>query len=443
VSRSEYQYIDVETFVGDGKAFFARLVSLGWVARMRLQAEGFPLGNRYSGSMHDAWKIVPLLYQLSNRPLLDLVEDYFQGPALYHQADKLMSVACIKSAAAGFRQRLPDYGPEMMADYVTVSRWFEDRSAEGDGKALRNTFLHTEEWTFRMRWWRCSLEFRSMHSVLDGITRISSNQLAGNWSTLGYVRRSAEIACANEVKGVTRERTMIVPASPRPGPLEREVCICARSIEFCAAMRVYQYRTKQTESLLGKLMQRLRDMIGVDDHDLYLRLVNLLTENVYWHECGHIHYDPMELDLQASLVCNAFFYDRYGHAFSELAAESYAIERCADNADQDVRMMLLATYLSDDTKLKDISLCELIKIRSLFERTPSDYLRQFLFDSIARIRRASKEIEKRVKSDGMNRDDHMWLSHVFAEMDRCDSFVAWQAEMEQRVRKEIAEWMNT
>lgn len=437
----EHHYINPATFTGDNKAFFAKLVTLGWVARMRLRANGHPLEKSYSGSMRDARKIVPLMYQLTERPLVDLVEAYLHGPALYDEAARLMSVSCIKRSADDFRLMLPDFGPEMTTDYITVSKWFEDRGVlfEEEGKALQNDFLHSEEWTFRMGWFRCSLEFRSLHSVQDGITRVLSNQLAGSWSPLGYVRRAAERMCPDEEQRVTRDSTMIVPASPLPGPLEREACVCPRAIELSSALYAFAPVNKADDSLFGKQMTRLRRIVGLNSYELYQRFVALLEEFVYWHECGHIHYDAMELDLSSSLVSNSYYYQRYGYDYSELAAESFAIERCIDDASHEVRMMLLTTFLSEDTNLKEVSLCELIKIRSLSESIPSAYIKEFLFLSIAKLRLASTEIEKRVNRDGVGRGDLMWSSHVGVEIEKGDSFTEWQAEVEKRLRKEVAE----
>ncbi|MEZ4485177.1 MAG: hypothetical protein R2864_11520 [Syntrophotaleaceae bacterium] len=70
-----------DSFSGDKKALWGRIATLGWLIRLRALEQGISLRGLHDGG-NAGRRVVPLMFQFTGRPLLDLVED-FSRPELF------------------------------------------------------------------------------------------------------------------------------------------------------------------------------------------------------------------------------------------------------------------------------------------------------------------------------------------------------------------------
>lgn len=112
-----------DSFTSDEKALLGQMATLGWLIRLRAWSRKAPLG-AYSAGSNAERKVVPLMCQLTDRPLLELVEDFFGGPQLFQQASRYVAADFIRKSFHDLRLRFSDSAKEdLCADFYRLIRW--------------------------------------------------------------------------------------------------------------------------------------------------------------------------------------------------------------------------------------------------------------------------------------------------------------------------------
>lgn len=423
------------SFSDDKKTLWGRIVTLGWLIRLRAWNRDAPLGNYSSGSNSER-RVVPLMFQLTGRPLLDLITDFFRGPELFQQASRYATADCIRESYRELRQALLDLNDEdMSVDFHQLIRWCskKDLSFNRDTLSFQSSFLQ-KGWDFHLVGRECSLAYQTFHPDNFGVTKVICHHVGGSLGPLGYVSTCQP----KKTLGAFLKTGGSIP--PLTDTKSAKVYIYPLSIDLCAAVMAVRPWDDELGRRCGRFMRGLETRLGLDSRSRYECYRELYKEFVFWHEYGHLHYGELEKKFCRAAI-EAAFNNRFYSFWIELLADAFAFERVLDNADE-LRRYTMMALIMDGCEPEALSPTYVIAVRSLLEPNPSLYVHEVGFEMLRQLDSAGKELKRRALQVSMSPKNIHWSGWVKEqEEDLLGKFFEWQQTLLKRALKELMEVM--
>ncbi len=423
------------TLSSDKKALWGRIATLGWLIRLRAWSRDAPLGDYASGNNAER-RVVPLMFQLTGRPLFDLAEDFFRGPELLQQASRYATVEFIRETYRELRQLLRGLNDEdMIADFHQIIRWCSKK----DLVFNRNTDNFKSRdlqkgWDFHLVGRECSLAWQTFHPDNSGVTKVICHHAGGSFGPLGYVLTSQ----TTKTLGAFLKTGSTIP--PLTDTKSMKVYIYPLSIDLCAAVLAVRPWEGNRGSRCGQFMRRLETRLGSDSRARYELYRDLHGEFVFWHEYGHLHYAELEKKYCRADIESAFTNRFYG-TWIELLADAFAFERVLNDAEELRRHTMMALIL-DGCEPETLSPVNVIAVRSLMEPNPNHYVHDVGFEMLEKLDSAGKELKRRALQANMSPKNIHWMGWVNdQEEELLGEFFEWQEILLQHALEELVGFM--